>query len=90
MQRKAFKQDTRNKGKPYTSGLFGWARHINYGGYLLWRVGFATAGWGWVGAAVAGAWFSFYFSQKAVPFLDHYCQGKVSLNLNLCLLRVLV
>ncbi|EEB94925.1 hypothetical protein MPER_06187, partial [Moniliophthora perniciosa FA553] len=42
-QRKRFKDDVRNVGKPYTGGLFGLARHINYGGYMLWRTGFAIA-----------------------------------------------
>jgi len=37
VQRYRFKQDERNKGKPYSGGLFNLARHINYTGYTLWR-----------------------------------------------------
>ena len=40
LQRKRFKDDPVNKGKPYAGGLFGLARSINYGGYTLWRGGY--------------------------------------------------
>ncbi|KIK55833.1 hypothetical protein GYMLUDRAFT_230645 [Collybiopsis luxurians FD-317 M1] len=73
MQRLKFKKNPRNKGRPYTGGLFGLARHINYGGYVLWRAGFATAAAGWLwGAAVAG-FLTFYFTKRAIPELDEYC-----------------
>ena len=42
LQRKRFKDDPANKGKPYAGGLFGLARSINYGGYTLWRGGYVS------------------------------------------------
>ena len=76
-QRKAFKQNSKNKGKVYTGGLFSLARHINYGGYVLWRGGFALASGGWTwGTIIAG--FCFYdFVSRGVPELDNYCQDRV-------------
>ncbi|KAL2358734.1 hypothetical protein BJ546DRAFT_24831 [Cryomyces antarcticus] len=72
-QRKTFKADVRNKGKPYAGGLFSLALNINYGGYTLWRAGYAcvAAGVGW-GVAV-GLLFLFDFATRAVPALDKYC-----------------
>eukprot|EP00026_Physarum_polycephalum_P016631 Phypoly_transcript_17586.p1 GENE.Phypoly_transcript_17586~~Phypoly_transcript_17586.p1 ORF type:complete len:237 (+),score=38.03 Phypoly_transcript_17586:60-770(+) len=32
-QRHIWKQDSRNKGKPYTGSAFAWAQHINYFGF---------------------------------------------------------
>ena len=78
VQRKAFKDWPENSGKPYGGGLFGWATNINYGGYTLWRAGYACAAAGPVsGMAVAG--FFFYdFTTRAIPSLDQYCADKVS------------
>ncbi|KAJ8079698.1 hypothetical protein AAF712_011824 [Marasmius tenuissimus] len=75
-QRKVFKDDPRNKGKVYSGGLFGWARHINFGGFVLWRTGFAIAagGW-WFGAAVATV-FAWSFATSAIPELDDYCLNR--------------
>ncbi len=42
LQRKRFKDDPANKGKPYAGGLFSLARSINYGGYTLWRGGYVS------------------------------------------------
>ena len=42
LQRKRFKDDPANKGKPYAGGLFSLARSINYGGYTLWRSGYVS------------------------------------------------
>eukprot|EP00842_Homolaphlyctis_polyrhiza_P002321 jgi/Hompol1/308/HPOL_002763-RA len=59
----------------YTRGLFAYARHINYGGYVLWRsaTGVATGNW-------AGIWaFLFAFSDfrvRGVPALDAYMAAK--------------
>jgi hypothetical protein len=46
LQRKTFKEQPANKGKVYMGGLFGMARHINFGGCLVWRTGFAIFGGG--------------------------------------------
>ncbi|MBD3169995.1 MAG: DUF1295 domain-containing protein [candidate division Zixibacteria bacterium] len=40
-QRKKFKDRPENKGRLYTDGLFGYARHINYFGDTLWVSGWA-------------------------------------------------
>ena len=77
-QRKIFKSNPENKGKPYGGGLFSLATNINYGGYTLWRTGYAitAAGWGW-GIAI-GALFFYDFTTRAIPVLDKYCTEKVS------------
>jgi len=73
IQRKRFKADPSNKGKAYTGGLWQFARHINYGGYTLWRAGYAIAGGGYALGAAVGAFFAWDFSQRAIPVLDEYC-----------------
>ncbi|KAG7096277.1 hypothetical protein E1B28_003725 [Marasmius oreades] len=73
VQRKAFKDDPRNQGKVYMDGLFGMARHINYGGYMLWRAGAATAAGGWTFGAVIGLFNFFFFERSSIPELDEYC-----------------
>lgn len=78
MQRKAFKDDPANKGKLFTGGLFGLARHINYGGYILFRAGYAMFGGGWVAGAAVFAWFARDFAGRAIPMLDEYCSKRVS------------
>jgi steroid 5-alpha reductase family enzyme len=37
--RKNFKSKPENKGKLYTGGFFAFARHVNFGGYAMWRIG---------------------------------------------------
>ncbi|TKA75243.1 hypothetical protein B0A49_05543 [Cryomyces minteri] len=76
VQRKRFKQDPRNQGKPYSGGLFGLATNINYGGYTLWRTGYALycAGLPWAGVMVA--WLVGDFCARAIPSMEGYCQNK--------------
>ncbi|KAF9254554.1 hypothetical protein L218DRAFT_975838 [Marasmius fiardii PR-910] len=78
-QRKAYKDDPRNKGKVYMGGLFSLARHINYGGYTLWRAGAATAAGGWILGSVIGLGFFLFFTRVAIPELDEYCSLKYGL-----------
>ncbi|CAI6298016.1 unnamed protein product [Periconia digitata] len=78
IQRKRFKADPKNKGKIYTGGLWQFARHINYGGYTLWRAGYALVGGGWGLGALVGAFFFWDFSQRAVPVLSEYCEKRYS------------
>jgi protein-S-isoprenylcysteine O-methyltransferase Ste14 len=78
MQRAAFKRDPANKGKIYDGGLFGLSRHINYFGYTLWRSGYALAAGGWVWGATVAAWFTFDFTQRAIPVLQDYLEERVS------------
>ncbi|KAF2685397.1 hypothetical protein K458DRAFT_365768 [Lentithecium fluviatile CBS 122367] len=76
IQRKRFKADPKNKGKPYTGGLWSFARHINYGGYTLWRAGYALTGGGWIMGAIVGAFFFSDFATRAVPVLSDYCEKR--------------
>lgn len=75
-QRRRFKDRPENAGKAYTGGLFGLARHINYGGYTLWRGAYALASGGPVWAAAVAGFFSQDFANRAVPVLDQYCEGR--------------
>jgi protein-S-isoprenylcysteine O-methyltransferase Ste14 len=76
LQRKRFKDNPANQGKVYTGGLFSLARHINYGGYTLWRTGFAlTSGSYWL-AAFQFVWHMWNFTKRSVPHLTDYCSTK--------------
>lgn len=76
IQRKRFKADPKNKGKPYTGGLWALARHINYGAYTFWRAGYAVAGGGYILGAIVGAFFFWDFSTRGVPVLNEYCEKR--------------
>jgi steroid 5-alpha reductase family enzyme len=76
IQRKRFKSDPNNKGKAYTGGLWQFARHINYGGYTLWRAGYAITGGGYALGALVGAFFAYDFTQRAIPILNEYCEKR--------------
>ncbi|KAF2448865.1 hypothetical protein P171DRAFT_220769 [Karstenula rhodostoma CBS 690.94] len=76
VQRKQFKMDPKNKGKPYTGGLWSFARHINYGGYTIWRGAYALTGGGWVMGAIVGTFFFADFARRAVPVLNEYCEKR--------------
>jgi protein-S-isoprenylcysteine O-methyltransferase Ste14 len=75
-QRRRFKDDPKNKGKPYTGGLWAYARHINYGAYMIWRAGYALAAGGWVWGAVVGGFFFWDFKRRGVPVLNEYCEKR--------------
>ena len=77
VQRKAFKSKPEKYGKPYSDGLFGVARNINYSGYTLMRTGFALVCGGWVWGAVMGSIVFSDFAFRAVPWLEGYCEAKV-------------
>jgi protein-S-isoprenylcysteine O-methyltransferase Ste14 len=70
VQRKQFKKDPKNKGKPYTGGLWSFARHINYGGYTIWRAAYALTGGGWILGAIVGTFFFADFARRGVPVLN--------------------
>jgi len=76
IQRKRFKADPNNKGKAYTGGLWSFARHINYGGYTIWRAGYAMVGGGYTLGALVGAFFAWDFTQRAIPILNEYCEKR--------------
>ncbi|SMY24582.1 unnamed protein product [Zymoseptoria tritici ST99CH_1A5] len=76
VQRKAFKQDPANKGKPFYGGLFGLARNINYGGYTLWRAGYSLICGGIAPAVVVASWLAGDFCMRAIPSMDAYCEKR--------------
>lgn len=78
IQRRNFKDDPRNKDKAIRSGLWRWARHVNYGGYALWRGAYCLASTGIVGGFISGAWLAWDFVNRAVPELDEYCARRYS------------
>ncbi|KAI8213167.1 hypothetical protein K4K53_011466, partial [Colletotrichum sp. SAR 10_77] len=71
-QRMIFKKDPANKGKPYAGGLFSLARHINYGGYTIWRTAYAFTCGGWAVAIPVFTFFFYDFATRGVPVLDKY------------------
>lgn len=75
-QRKAFKDDPKNAGKVYTGGLFGLARHINYGAFTIWRSSYALASGGWIWGGILAVFFSWDFVNRAIPVLDEYCWSR--------------
>ena len=80
VDRQRFKSKPENKGKPYGGGLWSWATNINYGGYTLWRAGYAVSAAGLPWGAVVGGWFFYDFTSRAIPSLDRYCTEKVNLS----------
>lgn len=76
VQRARFKRDPRNAGKLCTTGLWGWARHINYFGYALWRGGYCMVASGWVGGLAMGAFQAWDLGSRASGVLEDYCGGK--------------
>ena len=79
VDRKRFKNKPENKGKPYGGGLWSWATHINYGGFMLWRAGNAVVAAGLPWGAAIGALFFYDFTTRSIPELDRYCTDRVSL-----------
>lgn len=77
-QRTAFKKNPANKGKPYGGGLFSLATNINYGGYTIWRAGYALVTGGIPLAALTFSFFFNDFATRGVPVLDEYLTNTVS------------
>lgn len=77
LQRTAFKKNPANKGKPYAGGLFSLARHINYGGYTIWRASYAYTAGGWPWGLAVFAFFFSDFATRGVPVLDAYLSQRV-------------
>ncbi|EGP85043.1 uncharacterized protein MYCGRDRAFT_74856 [Zymoseptoria tritici IPO323] len=75
-QRYLWKKRRENKGKVYGGGLFSLARHVNYFGFGLWRVGYALAAGGWLWSAITGALVAYQFGKNIVPVHEHYLQEK--------------
>lgn len=81
VDRQRFKAKPENKGKPYGGGLWSWATHINYGGFTLWRTGYAVSAAGLPWGGLVGAFFFYDFTSRAIPSLDKYCTEKVFFSL---------
>lgn len=77
IQRRRFKEDAKNARKLYTGGLFGLARHINYGSWMLWRTSYALVSGGLVWSIICAAFFGRTFVVENVPVLSEYCEKKV-------------
>merc|ERR1711939_296917 len=60
----------------YAVGLFGLSRHVNYLGYTMWRTGYAMAAGGWTWGATVAAIFTYDFTQRGIPVLQHYLEEK--------------
>ena len=83
LDRKRFKDKPENKGKPYGGGLWSWATNINYGGYTLWKAGYAVVAAGLPWGVAVGAWSSYEFATRIIPSMDEYCTEKVCLSMAL-------
>lgn len=79
-QRKWFKQDPNNKGKPYGGGLFSLATNINYGAYTTWRGAYALVCGGIVWGASTFGFFFYDFATRGVPVLHEYMSQRVSIT----------
>ena len=77
LDRKRFKDKPENKGKLYGGGLWSWATNINYGGFTLWRAGYAVVAAGLPWGLATGALFFYDFTSRAIPLMDEYCTDKV-------------
>jgi len=76
VQRKNFKAKEENRDRPFSGGLFGVVRNVNYLGYLLWRVGYAICCAGLPWAAVILVQQGSDFAFRAVPEMDAYCEQR--------------
>eukprot|EP01114_Cavostelium_apophysatum_P012414 TRINITY_DN2771_c0_g1_i2.p1 TRINITY_DN2771_c0_g1~~TRINITY_DN2771_c0_g1_i2.p1 ORF type:complete len:248 (-),score=28.83 TRINITY_DN2771_c0_g1_i2:1-744(-) len=82
IQRLQFKSDPRHRHKIHTKGLFGLARHINYGGYTLWRTGYALATGSLIAAGLTFLFIAGDFARRAIPVLDEYMTKKYEAQWN--------
>jgi hypothetical protein len=79
-ERKKFKDNPQNKGKLYTNGLFRFARHINYGAYLLRKSSQALVCGGRKWDLAVATYHFLNFAKRGIPVLDVYCEKRVSLS----------
>ncbi|KAF1959195.1 hypothetical protein CC80DRAFT_387824, partial [Byssothecium circinans] len=75
-QRRTFKASRYNEGKPFTGGLFRYARHINYTGFTMYRLSATLLTGGWIAAMGVATCHMVDFLARAIPVLDRYCQMK--------------
>ena len=70
--------DPASQDEPVCTGLWSWARHINHGGWVLWRAGWLLAVGRLTGltcGAVLAADTVLRVVLRVVPMLDMYCLG---------------
>lgn len=70
-----WKKDKRNKGRPYTGGLFRYSMHINYFGDVLLFTGFALLTWKFSLLIIPLA-MALNFIFNIIPRLDKYLANK--------------
>lgn len=71
-----FRQNPRNDGKIYISGLFSIVRHPNFLGFFVWRVAFAIECGGLLLGVAMVAMFVNLFMQTSIPGLESYLSVK--------------
>jgi len=76
VQRKRFKENKDNKGRVCNTGWWAKARHINYGGYTLWRMGYAMAAGGWIAGLGTAAWHAWHFVRHSSVAMNDYMSEK--------------
>jgi protein-S-isoprenylcysteine O-methyltransferase Ste14 len=76
IQRARFKRDPANAGKPYSGGLFGLARNINYCGFVLWRAGYALAAGGPILALLQAGLQIPELVRHSIPDKEEYCEKR--------------
>lgn len=69
-QRKAFKQDPKNKGKPFTGGLNRYVQHPNYFGYTLWRAGILLTTGSILATSIGLLWNMYTFLARSIQELQ--------------------
>jgi hypothetical protein len=72
--------DKRNESKFFNQARFSLARHVNFGGYTLWRCGFTLAATGWGPAGGMFGYLLWAFTNNGIPVLDNCCAMRVSLK----------
>ena len=75
LARHFWKKKPEHKGKLYTTGAFGLARHINYTGDILWIAGMALITGNWFSCIVVVLMFCFFAFFNG-PMLDRYLASK--------------
>lgn len=75
-ERRIFKDRNRNHRVVYTQGLFRYARHINYTGFIIWRAGQAWAAGGLLWGLFWGGLFTVDFLTAGIPDLEDYMSTK--------------
>lgn len=74
-QRRLFRRRPENEGKLYTLGLFRYARHINYLGYVMWRTGLGLVS-GPPHSLCYGLYHAHDFYARGIPLLGRHMEKK--------------